>query len=822
MATPLSRILKFDLLAAALVEAVIRHSARRFTILGPSGTGKTNLAREASELLTELGCGVVWLNGDVGRKEERYYPIRSTLRSGNVSNLFGKGAKILSGLAEDFLPMGRSTAKTIVSLLPTGSTSDKDASYSDIAREFSSLLGRMNKRQRVIIVADDIQYFDADTLNLLTGLFNNPTRSDDDFEISIVSTINTSAPLDGAPPPDPRGLTSTINVIELTYCQKNEFASVLHSLGLKNHVPQRTIDLLYDCSGGHLHLAKFIADELGGAELDNVADYRHIDLLHSVIQKRLSRVVPSSDSISSILSSAAHIGRSFTTIELNCLTGIPPTSLKRSLEEATELGFIENEGDAIRFSHEIIRTYFVKSSALQKAGFSEKYSNCLRILRPYDYFARCISLLGALRNEEAAVAYCQANIAEWRAGRFSVATTDKTSGLLERAKWIINYLEAMRQASLFLADGDFRAARSMIETIHDGFPELLLAERDYLLAEALLKDLGEAQSEQAKHLLEGWKHIKDREAELWCRMKLLLLLAHVQLSDFSSARNTEKEVAQFLVERRTFDPDADRQLNRLLALSEMHSSVEVSRKRLEQVCKHHESMLSDRGYTDLRDYYVALTNRSGNCITAGEFIEAIEIGAKALLICRDYPMMRLPAQWAAANNVIIAAILDGRMTSTEGARSLREVTSRFPNLDDDLILNSNIGAAEIISGDLDSALNSFALNDERLVFAGEIDPYYMYHTESNRAIALHLSGNPNGEIIWNRCAPLVPRLAPAARMELAYRHDCLNLIFDETTLGNPDAWDRRLSIIEESNSRFKRGGFVRGVLLSDLQIWSSF
>ena len=93
-----------------------------------------------------------------------------------------------------------------------------------------------------------------------------------------------------------------------------------------------------------------------------------------------------------------------------------------------------------------------------------------------------------------------------------------------------------------------------------------------------------------------------------------------------------------------------------------------------------------------------LTNKSGNAITNAAYAEAIDYGTLALLICRDYPMVRLPAQWAAANNVVVAAVLDKRMAPVEAANCLREMIAGFPHLDDDLIIHANIGGLEIIGG----------------------------------------------------------------------------------------------------------------------------
>jgi tetratricopeptide (TPR) repeat protein len=825
--TDLDKVLGFDQLALPLTNRFLKDGARRSVIRGPSGTGKTTLARLVSDLVVEAGCSVVWLRGDAGRTEESYFPIRSALQTGSINRVIGKGAKILGGLAEDFLPMGRATAKALVALLPRGSLGeqDKEIQASDVPREFSSMLARLRKRQRIFLIADDIQYFDSKTLDLLEQLIN-PKPLDVSAEsnfLGILAIVNTDVGQSPILASRLNRLTATVTAVNLDYCSKSTFGTVLRCLGLTITLPPHMVELLYDCSGGHLHIAKFIADELRTLPLAEIGTSAYSDLLHYVIQKRLDQSSFESEVLLTLMCSAAHIGRSFSHDELVCLTGLDEPTLRRSLQVAMALGFVEREGEIIRFSHDIMRSYFLKYALSQRSEYSAKYSDCLRILRPYDYYARCVSLLNAEHFDQAMVAYCQGLIAEWRSGRTEkLQTTNDVSSVAYIGPDVQAYLTAMREAHIQLAAGDFRSAQLTLAALHEGIHTILLAERDYVLAEALLKDLGESQSEEARRILSEWNHIKDQESELWCRMRLLLLLAHVQLGRFDEARQTEREIAVFLSARGKFDRGAERQLNRLLSLSEMHSSAEISRRRISQACRYYEQKLADQGFTDLYEYFICLTNRSGNAITNALFREAIQDGARALVLCRDYPMVRLPAQWAVANNVIIAAVLDKRMSPAEAVKCLKELIARFPHLDDDLIIYANLGGLEIIGGNPQAALDAFACNNDRLESTPDIDPYYRFLSESNKAIALQLAGAPFAKELWSTCEPLIARLAPAMRAELRTRHQALSSLFDDQTLANPQEWYSRIISIESSNARYRADCFLKGIFLSDIQIWSSF
>ncbi|WP_027526116.1 AAA family ATPase [Bradyrhizobium sp. Ec3.3] len=345
MTADLSELLGFDHLVPLLTKRFIEEGAKRLVIRGPSGTGKTTLARAVSQNIADAGCSIVWLRGDAGRTEESYFPIRSALQTGSISRLLGKGAKLIGGLAEDFLPMGRATAKTLVSLLPSAVTGEKDAQSTDAPREFTSMLARLRKRHRVLLIADDIQYFDKNTLGLIdeilnTAIFDPNSHSED---IGLLSVLNTDAAITAAYADRINSLTATMTATSLRYCTSARFSDVLKALGLTTTLPPAAVKLLYECSGGHLHIAKFIVEEMRTLSFGEISSSEYSDLLHYVIQKRLEHSAPEPKTLLSLMCSAAHIGRSFTQEELVCLTGIDAPTLRKWLRAASALGFVETE-----------------------------------------------------------------------------------------------------------------------------------------------------------------------------------------------------------------------------------------------------------------------------------------------------------------------------------------------------------------------------------------------------------------------------------------------------------------------------------------------
>ena len=220
-----------------------------------------------------------------------------------------------------------------------------------------------------------------------------------------------------------------------------------------------------------------------------------------VIQRRISRIKPDPDALLNVLRSGAHIGCSFSIDEIKCLAGLSGQSLSHSIERAEALRFIQRDGDILRFTHEVIRAYFQSHSGKSAAIYSAKYSECLRVLRPSDYYTRCISLLNADKRDAASTAYCQGLTADWRAGDRAASPNVSADGLdVQNSEYLTTVSDAIR----LLAEGDYRSAHNALASLHDGIPRNLRAVRDYLIAESLLKDLSQTKSAEARSLLLLW------------------------------------------------------------------------------------------------------------------------------------------------------------------------------------------------------------------------------------------------------------------------------------------------------------------------------
>lgn len=236
----------------------------------------------------------------------------------------------------------------------------------------------------------------------------------------------------------------------------------------------------------------------------------------------------------------------------------------------------------------------------------------------------------------------------------------------------------------------------------------------------------------------------------------------------------------------------------------MFLEAENSRRCLQLARRNFDGRLNDGGHADLYELYICLTNSAGNAVTCQAFSDATAFASRALAIVREAPLIRFTAQWAPANNAIVALMLDGKISAKHAAQCQSELLSKFSDVDDDLLLRNNLACFFWLSGSHRDALRMFRKNEDRISGTPDIDPLYRYLTGSNHAIAIAAEHPQEGERLFQSLSALVDKLPPALQPQLRERHACF---------GSKLSW--------KPNTPALAKGFPKGMVFTDIQIWSA-
>ena len=122
-----------------------------------------------------------------------------------------------------------------MSLLPNSVIGTEVASIqnAEVPRELLARLTGTIKHRHVLLIADDLQYFDEDSLRFLSGLAAIQVGAEDILDrIYLLSVINDEIQLEGRPAELVDTIAGTLTVATLSRCESSQFDGVLRCFGL--------------------------------------------------------------------------------------------------------------------------------------------------------------------------------------------------------------------------------------------------------------------------------------------------------------------------------------------------------------------------------------------------------------------------------------------------------------------------------------------------------------------------------------------------------------------------------------------------------------
>jgi hypothetical protein len=832
---PLDVLLGQDKIISTILQW-LESDSKVLLIRGRSGTGKSHLANQAGNEWRQShhDRNVIYAEGDFSSIERILLPLSIGLEQ--ARKVLWKQATLEKGYSQlaRGVPGIGGFLSYVFDVLSNRSADIKKDKLSYLTAAEQDILLSLNSYYRgskLLLIADNFHWWDKVSINLINLILSG--KLDDIFSFIAhfkVLVVVTDDQMDEAMQKNIEEFISKNSCTQIYTkpLEKEKFNDVFQSLGAVKHVNAKSQDLIFSLTGGHLELIKKLAllneqglqdvffSETNTLNNGKIAQY---DLLGRILIERFEFLGADYEQISKVLEYAAIIGFSFTFDEIACLTKDREDKIKSILMKAREASLLQDDSAENKFSHEIVRDFFIQRIGNKKYEYYENFATCLKVLRPAEYFERARLLFEAGQVEKALPLYIIGYLKNLRTGLIvPQVVTSRIQALADQYN-LRTYFETMLHAYDLFGKGNYIEARLKLEAIEDVYPEILMAEKYYLLSLCTSKNLDLGDLLRSKNYLEGWENLKVEEGEIWVRIMLTLMSRHAHLNEYDKAELIERKLMAYFSQRSSFDLEARHGLNVLRRKASILHSSEVACKRTEDSLAYFGHEILPKLYRSPIQFYMALANHSGNLIIAGEFNTAYEYSQEAIALQKIYPEVIFPRIEVPINNYTLSSLLSKTLTAHQCIEVYDSLFKRLNNSEERILLKSNYIVLKALSGKLEEALIHSEALKKLLSNASRKDNYYNYFVGINHAVIIYLTSGHNSALplldILVQDAPSIPD-----KVFLLKRHELIRTLMQETEISDPLIWNDELYKRNPQELGPSWRFWSKGFLFTDMQFWS--
>lgn len=723
--------------------AAIQNGQHYLLITGPSGCGKTFLSNCLCTWITEnfyadSNAKSIQFLGDNRCSQREYYPLLSGVNRFNEHFEFAKTVKTGITKTASFSPLGGSFFEYVAEAIlnRNGSANHKLNQFFNEAEIDIVLKLRNALRQHVkTIYIDNLQWWDAKSIELLYLLLQNkdeflPELNDVIFIVNIttnqtfLSGEQTTAFLESLP------------VLRLSFLpfQYAEYCQALQKVGLVTpDFNPKILKLLYAISEGHLEVtlkALTLPIPFEGILDSKSLATREGQYIRLLLERRLSELGANGQQIEDVLKFGSLLGLSFTFLELEYITKTRKAELRSIIKQANSLSLVEESQTDCQFSHEIIREFFRQKALEQKEEFYyDHLIQCYQALYPTEYNLRIHYLLHIGDIAEIEKLYCLDQLSQIESG---IRTRNKELELL-LSEETRDYLQKMSQAWTAYKTMDYVQVRSYLQQIEDIYPVELLAERDYLAAISLTRNLVKTECDYAIRILSNYEACRERfqEPQIWSKVMLLLLAVFLHTGRRDECRRIQAILYSFYAETVSICEAYHHDLNVLRRKSIAIYDLEISLSHLKKSVHFFRPHYAGGVPEYPREYFMSLVNYNANLLCLGRFTNAYEPIAEAMKLVEELPDIAFPRTETMYNNFLLSCYFTGRLQPHEIIPLYQSLLKKLPAMADTTIIQTNLAIFYIQTGNLEIAEQLLTEMREHLLEAETYEPSRLYHIEAN-------------------------------------------------------------------------------------------
>jgi hypothetical protein len=686
--------------------------------------------------------------------------------------LVGTGGLITT--AVEALAKARARAKRTPSIL-----------LGDAEQDVLADLERFSRKGPLLLIADNLHWWDFRSLELLRSLRGERMCQSLPFltEMRVLAVQTTERYQEVANPRARDSLLApmTTRYFPLQPIPREGFEKVLASLGEMAEPSPEVADVVYDLSGGHLALAKQCAERIKADEAEALLSSANSEeFVWRLLSKRISTLGPLGAQAVHLLQVAAVLGLAFDRSEVMCASQAEEAETARLLRFCRDEKMLELTDERWVFVHDRYRRYFLGLDSGDQIGIHERWSDCLRLLRPSQYDLRCITALDAERAREAASFGIMAALQAERDGRPWKELPERIIGAIGDCDQI-QTLELLTAAFDHLQQYRFGPCQDSLDLLPHDLPQCIRAEGDYLRAMCLMSTRGESDRAQGRAILASWQGYEETEPELGMRLMLLLLYGQFHLLDKDPAWELDARIRKILNDRISLDLAARDALHVLERCAGGLYASEVALRKNRVAAAYFGP---EDGSTIVRrpvEYYRCLVNLGASLIGNGCFEQATDVYrdvgqlvdsyAKGVFPRIDYPLM----------NRLIAEYRMGIVSAEEAAHRQRQIAVDFKVEGDPFYVDNALAVYLALAGEHKEALEIFDRLDAELTRSRTMpEPSMVYLIRANRCAVRYVAGAVAAAYAeWDTLATVACESAYTDRDVVLRRHELLAKVFEQ-------------------------------------------
>jgi tetratricopeptide (TPR) repeat protein len=819
--------LGYDEVASDLVRNL--SDPTKVTLLeGPPGVGKSWLAREVGALWETHGGRAVVVEGDGAWSSLPLYPFGYAMIGlpGSWRSVASSAVGV-SKAAESFLGTGgliTTAAQGMVSF--RRNRKRRKVFLGDREHEILRDLQRLGKRRPILLIADNLHWWDSESLRLLHSLRQTNLRQAFPFLEGLrLLAVETPEPYQTVASPDAHRTLlegSAVHHVRLGRIQRRGFDLVLAALGAPDLAPN-IVDTIYSLSGGHLSLASRTARLLQtGDATAIVQSVDSTEFLRGLVTDRVLQLGDLGSKAHLLLQVAALIGLAFRREELACALGLDEHELSRLLRSCRDEQVIELRDGTGRFSHDIIRQVFLDMGDSERVDIHQTLAECLRRVRPGDYEVRGLNELRGEQPIRAGMLAVLASIQRERTGRSLSSLAPElhdavlSSGLDEVLRVYIDAIRLVRQYK-------HKDCLALIDQLPLDLPKPLMAEADYIRALCLMATRSETDREQARLLLEAWNDFESEEPEIGVRLSRLLLYGLTHLVEKAAARTLEGKIQRGLIDRVEFDQTAKDELYTLYRCAGSLYPPDIAVVRCREAAEHFSPGSDSEVVRRPSEYYRCLVNLGANQISNVQYQDAVATFERLDGLVNQYPASIFPRRDYPLMNRILAQYRCGELSAKEAAARQSAVV-RFDDVRRDPFYAYNaLAAYSALAGDASAATGIYRFLDIELSKRSEPEPSMIYLIGTNHCAARFLEGEDFDSIgLWKSFVDVLQAIPYTTRPFLLRRHQLLGTLFESGRTLDAIAFDEYLPRTFPNEIGPQWDNYGRGFRLPEVEFWRDY